>query len=606
MLSVSRNLAVSLRARSFLCGLASAALWLGAETAHAQSGCTTAQSCLASHADPGCNDSDCCTAVCASDPTCCSLAWDADCVAAANLLCVGYCGAAVNGPCLIAHATAGCNEAACCTNVCASNPFCCDVAWDQTCALYAGLLCPGTPGTCGDPGSCFQPHSTGACSDVACCTAVCGLDPTCCNSSWDQTCVLIAQQVCVANCTPVTLPDAALETEACDSRTNDPCYRISGGTPQVIEANRQLSGKLGASLGNPAGADVDVYTVQIADGDGDGLVRVEVVFASSPKAWAALLVNGTCTPLASALRTVGSELCVDQTTTPVCLPPGNYRIVVSGGTFPTLGGADITCAESNRYTLKVETSEQCSSPCGSATGSCFVPRAAPGCGDAACCVTTCAVDPACCSDNWDEACVASAAALCLQGPPANDACANPFQLAEGVNVFNTLRATTESGSAGASCSGVAFGTDVWFEWTSDTSGPVVLDTCTAWFDTVLSVYTGDCGLLAPVVCSDDSALCGIGYGSRVSFVAACGERYLVKVGTKQGSGSGGEAQLRLVINGPTCFDCPPDLDGSGIVDASDLATMLVSWGTAKADINGDGTTDASDLAALLVSWGPCK
>jgi hypothetical protein len=221
-------------------------------------------------------------------------------------------------------------------------------------------------------------------------------------------------------------------------------------------------------------------------------------------------------------------------------------------------------------------------------------------------VTTCAVDPACCSDNWDEACVSSAATLCLEGPPANDSCATPFAIVEGTNAFNTLRATTETGAAGAACGGAAFGADVWFEWTSDNSGQVVLDTCTAWFDTVLSVYTGDCGLLSPVACSDDSPLCGIGNGSRVSFVAECGQRYLVKVGTKQGTGAGGDAQMRLTLNGPTCFECPPDLDGSGIVDASDLAVMLVAWGSPKADINGDGTTDASDLAALLVSWGPCK
>ncbi len=54
--------------------------------------------------------------------------------------------------------------------------------------------------------------------------------------------------------------------------------------------------------------------------------------------------------------------------------------------------------------------------------------------------------------------------------------------------------------------------------------------------------------------------------------------------------------------------CPWDLDGSGSVGASDLLTLLVSWGPCKgcpADFDGNGTVGASDLLALLANWGPC-
>ena len=44
-------------------------------------------SCFAEHG-PGCDDADCCNAVCAVDPTCCDTAWDADCVASAEGLCL--------------------------------------------------------------------------------------------------------------------------------------------------------------------------------------------------------------------------------------------------------------------------------------------------------------------------------------------------------------------------------------------------------------------------------------------------------------------------------------------------------------------------------------
>lgn len=48
-----------------------------------------------------------------------------------------------------------------------------------------------------------------------------------------------------------------------------------------------------------------------------------------------------------------------------------------------------------------------------------------------------------------------------------------------------------------------------------------------------------------------------------------------------------------------------DLDGNGVVNSQDLATLLGAWGTNDffADINGDGVVNAGDLAALLGGWG---
>jgi hypothetical protein len=57
---------------------------------------------------------------------------------------------------------------------------------------------------------------------------------------------------------------------------------------------------------------------------------------------------------------------------------------------------------------------------------------------------------------------------------------------------------------------------------------------------------------------------------------------------------------------PAC--CPADLDCNGIVDASDLSTLLSSWGPCSgcnADIDQNGAVDAGDLATLLGSWGAC-
>lgn len=58
--------------------------------------------------------------------------------------------------------------------------------------------------------------------------------------------------------------------------------------------------------------------------------------------------------------------------------------------------------------------------------------------------------------------------------------------------------------------------------------------------------------------------------------------------------------------------CPADLDGDGMVGASDLALLLSAWGETggksgppPADLDGDGTVGAGDLAILLSAWGAC-
>ena len=66
------------------------------------------------------------------------------------------CGGAT-GACDVVHATVGCDNSACCSAICTSNPPCCEIAWDQSCVDlafdptitqcgYFNYVCtPGTP-----------------------------------------------------------------------------------------------------------------------------------------------------------------------------------------------------------------------------------------------------------------------------------------------------------------------------------------------------------------------------------------------------------------------------------------------------------------------------
>jgi hypothetical protein len=51
---------------------------------------------------------------------------------------------------------------------------------------------------CGDfwAGPCCTPNDTPGCEDFSCCDAVCGVDPLCCDNTWDETCAQLAAQLC--------------------------------------------------------------------------------------------------------------------------------------------------------------------------------------------------------------------------------------------------------------------------------------------------------------------------------------------------------------------------------------------------------------------------
>jgi len=52
--------------------------------------------------------------------------------------------------------------------------------------------------------------------------------------------------------------------------------------------------------------------------------------------------------------------------------------------------------------------------------------------------------------------------------------------------------------------------------------------------------------------------------------------------------------------------CAADFNSDGMIDSTDLASLLAFWEQAgETDLNGDGTTDSGDLAMVLAGWGAC-
>jgi predicted outer membrane repeat protein len=161
--------------------------------------CGSGGSCCTANGKPGCGDEGCCGLVCNFDPWCCEVEWDGQCAEQAQGLCDcsgGVCGPG-HGNCCVANGTPGCADETCCNTVCGADPYCCDVEWDGQCAEQAQGLCDCSAGVCGpDNGNCCFANGTPGCEDAACCNAVCGADPFCCDVEWDGFCAEQAAGLC--------------------------------------------------------------------------------------------------------------------------------------------------------------------------------------------------------------------------------------------------------------------------------------------------------------------------------------------------------------------------------------------------------------------------
>lgn len=74
-------------------------------------------------------------------------------------------------------------------------------------------------------------------------------------------------------------------------------------------------------------------------------------------------------------------------------------------------------------------------------------------------------------------------------------------------------------------------------------------------------------------------------------------------------GVAGDLVIRTIIDPMGApVDCPPDINGDGMVDTADLGLLIANFGgtppfVPTADINGDGTVNTADLGILIGAFG---
>lgn len=196
------------------------------ETGQSCSDCIYKSDCCEQHFSTGCSDDQVTDCVCSLDEECCKFGWTKKCVAlamengCADCLpscgdtvcsegescdsCPADCGACAND-CCRTSGTLGCVDSTVRAAVCAADPNCCGLGWSVNCALStAGLFpekccgngdcdvtetcdtCPADCGLC--EGSCCAVGGLG-CDDGLVETAICSMDPYCCDMKWDDLCV---------------------------------------------------------------------------------------------------------------------------------------------------------------------------------------------------------------------------------------------------------------------------------------------------------------------------------------------------------------------------------------------------------------------------------
>lgn len=384
----------------------------------------SSQNCFAVGAGPGCSDPNCCALVCLVDPFCCSIDWDAGCVATANEQCL-FCGSPSTVSCFLPNAVAYCSDPACCQKVCNIDASCCDTAqsWDVFCVQLARDLCSN----CGDPtlGPCNQASFSPSCKDKSCCEKVCQIDPYCCEIIWDGQCADRSNQLCI-QCGSLLSGSCCLKhgSPFCNDETC--CETVCEYDPFCCtgvwdEVCVTLASLVCPSLACPCGTNpASCFTAHSLPGCSNALCCQGVCEVDSfccLVTWDVLCANlavsqcgtdGACVP--------GTGSCTVPHFTPGCDSPASCCSIVCAFLPECCTVAwDFICVDA-----AFNSCQNCGSP---SAGSCYASGGSPGCADSACCEAVCAVDSFCCSISWDGSCADSAFSIC--GDP-NLACASSY------------------------------------------------------------------------------------------------------------------------------------------------------------------------------------
>ncbi len=389
-----------------------------------QNAFTKTRECCDTHG-PGCSDYNIETCVCDVIPSCCTVEWDASCVAAVDAMGCGACEPATlcgdgicegdedcvtcgfdcglcPGECCTAHDSPGCEDTAAQTCVCLTMPECCTDVWSEACAAAAGDVCNAC---CGD-GICGLGEGCQACptdctdcppgcgnaiceigEDCTTCPTDCGTCPIVCGDgacNGDETCASCFTDcgLCDGSCCLANGSIGCMEPDvmACVCSFNSDCCTVEW-TAQCAQDAAQCGSCVNDCCvgGNSPGCfDLSVTAC---------VCNVDITCCTG--AWTA-----ACAAIASDTC---SACCGDQ----ICGAGEDCASCPDDcGVCPSVCG-DAVCAID-------ENCLSCPGDCGPCAGSCCLAHPTPGCDDPKIQACVCSFDSYCCEKEWDAICAGEA------------------------------------------------------------------------------------------------------------------------------------------------------------------------------------------------------
>lgn len=321
-------------------------------------------------------------------------------------------------------------------------------------------------GCCTPSHGCCETGAAG-CSDAAVSACVCAQDPYCCEVEWDQLCVSEVDSFGCGTCVegPSCLAGLALDfgtlysggsvcskfpavLERCEgaapfltsslgcASTSDMAMRFSQGYPYSAAVTRCVSfadrtapalrfsySKQSGTLGPRIDVSFDgtawitAWTAPVAFAGGCETLLLDLgPIAGEAAVW----FRFTSASSVSNLAVFDDIELVEIDTTPhACCETGAPGCVDEATTACTCAIDAFCCEEAWDEVCVALATIYCDARCdglpvcGSPTaGDCGLPHATPACADAACCVPVCEYDAYCCETAWDDLCVKEAAVLC--------------------------------------------------------------------------------------------------------------------------------------------------------------------------------------------------
>ena len=619
---------------------------------------------------PGCQLQSCCEAVCAVDEFCCLIEWDQACADIAIQICT-FCGPG-NGDCFKPNDTPGCDDIECCEAVCKILPFCCEQAWDEICVQQAVDTCNCAPDDtpvnddCADaidinegdtPFTTFCATPDGPDHPGLPCGQVqfedLGRDVwfhyiatftgtarahTCGDADYNTELAVYDGCACPVDPDTILGCDAAGEncpgfgSEVIFDVVLDHCYTIRVGGVGTASGTGTLS--VGEDIPPKAPANDDCANALVL------ILDQPIVFDNF-----AASTDGFPSSVCNFFGQTDIKKDVWYDFTPNT--DGTFEVSLCGSSFDTKLAVYDGCACPTPVNPIVCNDDFCDTQSRvsftGVAGQCYKIRAGSFPGDPGGPGQIEVIQTAGCpsgntvlTHSLDDEITPGNSVACLGGnnTTADNAYARSYDLSVllpgvpidincvtwGIELNNNADVTAQVTLYKDVDGGAPVGPDDDLEVLA--SQPLLISAGTIQelkiviFDPPVTIKA-DIVLVVELALPDTNNITGVWVGSNPNGQTApgyirsdfCGVPTFVDIASLPGCDPCLTMHIvNRVIGTIKSEPCPWDLDNNGSVGASDLLSLLVSWGPCKgcpADFDGNGIVGASDLLALLVNWGPC-